>query len=167
MLVAVCRILRSGTWAQLLPGTWDLSSKSRIEAVSPALEVGFLASEPPGRPQSCYTPLCWGSGHGLGGTSASGSLTSCCQRVGQGCGLIRMLHPGRICSQAHGVVGRIQVLVGCWTSNLGSTWLLVGTALNSLPLGPLQCGSLHHYWKPTSQQRKSARKSGSSVFFFN
>lgn len=90
-----------------------------------------------------YTPLCWGSGHSLGGTSASGSLTSCCQRVGQGCG-IRMLHPGRICSQAHGVVGRIQVLVGCWTGDLGSTWLLVGTALNSLPLGPLQCGSLHH-----------------------
>lgn len=34
--------------------------------------------------------------------------------------------------------------IPCWTGNLGSTWLLVGTALNSLPLGPLQCGSLHH-----------------------
>ena len=42
------RLSSCGTWASLLPGTWDLR-RPGLEPVSPALAGGFLTTVPPGK----------------------------------------------------------------------------------------------------------------------
>ena len=47
------RVNSCGSWAQLLPGVWDLL-RSGITPVSPALAGGLFTTEPPGRPSKSF-----------------------------------------------------------------------------------------------------------------
>ena len=47
--VAAMGLSSCGPWAELLCGTWDRSSPTRIEPVSPALQDRFLSTGPPGK----------------------------------------------------------------------------------------------------------------------
>ena len=48
-IVVERRLSRSGTWAQLLLGMWDLP-RPGTKPMSPALAGRFLTTEPPGKP---------------------------------------------------------------------------------------------------------------------
>ena len=53
-LVAEHRLSTCGARASLLHSMWDLPGPG-IEPVSPALAGRFLTTEPPGKPQPCYS----------------------------------------------------------------------------------------------------------------
>ena len=49
-----CGIFRCSAGSSLPRGTWDLSSPTRIEPASPALEGGFFTTGPPGKSVNCF-----------------------------------------------------------------------------------------------------------------
>ena len=52
------RLSNSGSWVQLLRGTWD-PPRTGLEPVSPALAGGLSTTAPPGKPLDFYLLTAW------------------------------------------------------------------------------------------------------------
>ena len=104
----------------------------------------------------------------LHGPSISGSLTSCCSQGVRWAAVILRLHWGRICFQAHMVVGKISVSWGLfdWGPQFhAGFWPM--TSLSPVPWGPLQHDRLFHQKHTSCEGNRESLLTGQKVTIFH